>query len=116
MNTPLVNIDHIISKKPKNITGIKLSICNVFIKFLRETKQRFNSPEEVEESFLYFLKLHHSIYYKSLMIASRYKDLKDLLQKHGRIILMWKNQSHKKKISTNRYDHKQNFSEQLNEE
>lgn len=72
---PVENVDFIIRKRPRNVTGIRLSVCNVFIKYLRETKQPFKSPQEVETAFLRHLKSHHPLYYRSLMMASAWKDI-----------------------------------------
>jgi len=73
---PIPDIDHIIRKKPKNVKGIRLSICNVLIKFLRETRIEFKETSEVETAFLAFLSMHHPIYYRALFAASVYKDFK----------------------------------------
>lgn len=72
---PLADIDAMMRKKPRNARGIKLSICNVFIKYLRETRQRFDAPEEVESAFLAYLKIHHPLYYRLLMISSGVKEI-----------------------------------------
>ncbi len=77
---PFANIDHIMKKAPKNAKGIKLSICNVFIKYLRETKQRFSEPREVETAFLAFLRVHHPLYFKALLLTSNTRGILEKLQ------------------------------------
>jgi hypothetical protein len=72
---PISDIDHLIRKKPKNGKGMRLSICNLLIKFLRETKRPFLEPKDVGVAFLEFLKMHHPLYYRYLRVASAYKDM-----------------------------------------
>lgn len=71
---PIADIDDIIRKKPRNARGIKLTVANVGLKFVRESKKIFKNADEIQEAFLYYLKAHHPIYHRSLLIASAVKD------------------------------------------
>jgi hypothetical protein len=70
---PIANIDHIFKKKRKR-AGILLSVGNLWLKYFRETKKKFSSHEELKRCCLHFLKTHHPLYYRPIIILLKLKD------------------------------------------
>lgn len=70
---PIADIDYIFRKKPKH-GGLLLSVGNLWLKYFRETKKRFNSYDELKENCLYYLKMHHPFYYHPIIILLKLKD------------------------------------------
>jgi hypothetical protein len=70
---PVAEIDHIFKKKCKRLR-FGLSIGNLWLKYFRETKKRFQSQEELEECCKAFLKTHHPLYYRPAVTIYRLKE------------------------------------------
>jgi hypothetical protein len=72
---PIADIEHIFKKKLRRGKGFPLTMANLWLKYLRETKKRFDSADELKESCLHFVKTHHPLYYRPVVIAIMLKDL-----------------------------------------
>jgi hypothetical protein len=70
---PIANIDHIFKKKRRH-AGILLSVGNLWLKYFRETKKKFSSHEDLKKCCLYYLKTHHPLYYRPIIILLKLKD------------------------------------------
>lgn len=72
---PVANIDHVFRKKLRHRgLGILLSVGNLWLKYFRETKKRFQTHEELKANCLAFLKMHHPLYYRPVVILLTLKD------------------------------------------
>jgi len=81
-NFPITNIDFLLSKKPRHAKGIPLKIANLYIKFFRENKEKFNDVKEAEFSFQKWLKKHYLPYFYLFFI---YQKISKIINK--RLIL-----------------------------
>jgi hypothetical protein len=72
---PVSSIDEIMKKKPRNARGVILKVGNLFIKFLRETKPKIQSDDEIEPLFKSWLKKNYFIYFLMFKISYFLKKL-----------------------------------------
>lgn len=76
-NEGLLNdIDHIMSKKPRNAKGIPLEIGNLYVEFLRWNDKKIKNTNELEPLFKKWLKKYHILYYYFFSIGCCWEDLK----------------------------------------
>ena len=73
---PIASIDEIIKKKPRNARGVILKVGNLYIKFLRNTKPKIQSVEELEVLFKKWLKEKYLVYFYLFKIISLFRDIK----------------------------------------
>lgn len=73
---PIDNIDHIISKKPRNARGIPIKVANLYVKFLRQNDKKINNTKELEPLFMSWLKNNYSLYYYFYFVVSWWRNLK----------------------------------------
>ena len=61
--SPVANIDKIISKKPRNASGIVIWAANIYVSFLRHERNDFKDILEVEDKFGKWFYANYPIYY-----------------------------------------------------
>lgn len=75
---PLANIDHIISKKPRNATKIVMWTGNLYITFLRESGSDIGkNVDNLEYLFKNWLKKNNKLHYCLFSLSSLWHDLKN---------------------------------------
>ena len=77
---PIANIDPWMVKKPRRAKGIPLKVANLFVKFLRENKQKVNNIKDIEALFKEWMKVNYPLYFYSFSILSLWKNIKSKFQ------------------------------------
>jgi len=67
---PLVNIDEMIAKRPRNAKGIFLALGNLYVQFLRQNDVRIKETSELAPMFGQWLKNKHFGYYLFFVLSS----------------------------------------------
>jgi len=80
-NFPIMRVEHLMIKKPKNAKGIPLKIANIYINFIRANEQKVSNEKELGALFKKWLKARHSFYFYCFFAASWLKDLGIRLKK-----------------------------------
>lgn len=76
-NSPIDNLDHLIDKKPRNGKGVPVKVANIYLDFLRHSKQKFNSISDVQIFFLKYLLFNYTLYFLIFFSIFWYKDIKN---------------------------------------
>ncbi len=81
---PFYSIDHIINKKSKRGRGIAVKVGNIFINYLRNNK--FNNIDDLNDSFIVYLKKHYSLYYYFIIVFGNFFKIIDKGKKYEKFI------------------------------
>ncbi len=72
---PLASIDHVIRRKPKNATGLRLTLANDFVRFVRNNRRPVENERELETLFRRHLLRHKPWLLVLYELKCRYDEL-----------------------------------------